>query len=369
MAPTTALSVAGAQIVLPRLSANEASARSLIARHGADLTLRLAPLPAAGPDSAASVWQLRFTAGVMPAVRDAASIHARVEWAGARLSVALPEVACRTWLQTHGPGLDLDPLPLPLAAAAVETMLANVLAALDAVSGSGPAKVLGVGTDEAGCTDLPHAWSLTVRSHSTGQSFFCTLHTDGLGLMLLAGALSSLPATNNDLDLDSVPVAVCAFVGRTVLSAAELRCLQLHDVVLLDQYLVDSQGELWLTVCGGQSLRIRQEQSSFIVTQGWTTIMNLNPDQRVESDPQSADTGLLDVDAIPVRLTFDLGERLLTLGELRRLQPGETFDLHRPLADGPVMVRANGALIGTGELVEIDGRIGVALSTLGKVNA
>ena len=42
---------------------------------------------------------------------------------------------------------------------------------------------------------------------------------------------------------------------------------------------------------------------------------------------------------------------------------------HPPLADGPVLVRANGALVGSGELVEIDGRIGVTLHRLGKAGA
>lgn len=85
--------------------------------------------------------------------------------------------------------------------------------------------------------------------------------------------------------------------------------------------------------------------------------------------PEAAAGEPLDVDAIPVRLTFDLGERTLTLAELRRLQPGETFDLQRPLADGPVMIRANGALVGTGTLVELDGRVGVTIGTLGKGGA
>ncbi len=88
--------------------------------------------------------------------------------------------------------------------------------------------------------------------------------------------------------------------------------------------------------------------------------------------PADAEAGAqtpFDIDAIPVRLTFELGERHLTLGELRQLQPGQSFDLERPLADGPVIVRANGALLGTGELVEIDGRIGVTLRSVGKAGA
>ncbi len=359
---------AGVRPMLPRLSGNEATARSIIARHGADLLLRLPSSPAAGEQPASAVWQLRLSAGVMQAVHESVSIRAHVEWAGARLSLALPQAACRRWLEARLPGLEIDPLPPPLAATAVETMLADLMSLLGAASSSGPARVLGIDIDDAGSPGLPHGWTLSARCQASGQMFFCVLHTDGLGLMLLAGALAALPQTDNELDLDSVPVKVCAAVGSALLPAAELRSLQPHDVVMLDQYLVDPDGQLWLTVAGGQSLRVRQDHSSLIVTQGWTAIMTQTQDSSPEAEQQPTQGGLLDVDAIPVRLTFDLGERQLTLGELRRLQPGEVFDLHRPLTDGPVMVRANGALVGTGELVEIDGRIGVALSSLGKVS-
>jgi len=68
-------------------------------------------------------------------------------------------------------------------------------------------------------------------------------------------------------------------------------------------------------------------------------------------------------DAIPVRLSFDLGEIHLTLAELRALQPGQTIRLGHPVASA-VRIRANGALIGEGELIEIDGLLGVSVSQL-----
>ena len=68
-------------------------------------------------------------------------------------------------------------------------------------------------------------------------------------------------------------------------------------------------------------------------------------------------------DAIPVRLSFDLGEIRLTLAELRALQPGQALQLGHPLASA-VRIRVNGALIGEGELVEIDGLLGVSVRQL-----
>lgn len=70
------------------------------------------------------------------------------------------------------------------------------------------------------------------------------------------------------------------------------------------------------------------------------------------------------LDAIPVRLGFDLGARGMPLGEVRRLRPGQTLVLDCEVATAPVSLRANGRCIGHGELVDIDGRLGVRIVSL-----
>lgn len=346
---------------LPRLSGNEARARSLIARHGADLTVTLRPQ--AGADAEPATWRLGFTLGVPDAVRQSATLAADVEWAGARLRLGLPPSALDAWLAARLPGIDPGAMPAPLAAAAIETLLAEAAAALNEASPGGPARVMGMGGAPAG---LPQSWTIAARNPANGDTVYATLDTDGLGLMLLASLIGRAEPSGNGADLDAVPVRVAARLGWTDLTAAELRGLQARDTIFLDHYLVSPEGELWLAA-GGQGLRVRQEQSSYLVTQGWTSLMTETPQLPADAEPGA--NAAFDPDAIPVRLTFELGERQLTLGELRQLQPGETFDLERPLADGPVIVRANGALLGTGELVEIDGRIGVTLRSLGKAGA
>ncbi|WP_313625243.1 type III secretion system cytoplasmic ring protein SctQ [Achromobacter sp.] len=346
---------------LPRLTANEARARSLIAHHGADLRVVLPPQP--DDDAQPATWRLGFTPGVPAAVRQTATMMADLEWAGARLRVGLPPSAAQGWLAARFPDLDPGDVPPALAALAIESLLAEAMAALSASSPGGPARVVAL---DAGASPLPQAWTLTARNPVNGDTVYASLEADGLGLMLLAGLVSSAAPSDNGIAVDTVPVRVAARLGWTDLPAAELRELQARDTIFLDQYLVTPEGELWLAA-GGQGLRVRPEQSSYLVTHGWTSLMTETP-----QSPADAEAGAqtpFDIDAIPVRLTFELGERHLTLGELRQLQPGQSFDLERPLADGPVIVRANGALLGTGELVEIDGRIGVTLRSVGKAGA
>ncbi|SSW69866.1 Yop proteins translocation protein Q [Achromobacter veterisilvae] len=346
---------------LPRLSGNEARARSLIAHHGADLRVTLAP--PAGADAQPATWRLEFTLGVPDALRQSATLSADLEWAGARLRLGLPPSAIDAWLAARLPGIEPGAVPAPLAATAIETLLAEAMAALNEASPGGPARVVGMGGASAG---LPQSWTVAARNPANGDTVYASLDMDGLGLMLLAGLVNRAEPADNGVALDGVPVRVGARLGWTDLPAADLRGLQARDTIFLDHYLVSPEGELWLAA-GGQGLRVRREQSSYLVTQGWTSLMTETPQLPAAAEPGAS--APLDMDAIPVRLTFELGERQLTLGELRLLQPGETFDLERPLADGPVIVRANGALVGTGELVEIDGRIGVTLRSLGKAGA
>ena len=74
-------------------------------------------------------------------------------------------------------------------------------------------------------------------------------------------------------------------------------------------------------------------------------------------------TSVVSIDGVPVRLSFDLGEVTLTLSQALALQPGQAISLSRPLS-GPVRIRANGAVIGEGDLVQIDDHLGVSIRTL-----
>jgi len=360
---------------LPRLHTNAAQAQSRIARHGAAIRASL-------PDG--TEWSLALTPGVAASVYDGACYWADVEWAGARLNIGLPAAGLRAWAAAQAPDLPLGQLPEPLAAAALEALLAVALTGLNGVSSAGPARVTRI--HDGGTATLPHGWTVAARAEATGDAAYAALYLDDLGLMLLAGVLAKVPPAENDLDAGSVPVALRAHIGCTELSMSALADLAPGDVVFLDEYRVDGGGELWLVLDNGQALRVRAQASSYVVTQAWTRLMNeptnsppdespaagadqtsdFASDASGDGAPPVAQAALLDTGTVPVNLSFDLGDRRIVMADLQRLQPGVVFDLQRPLADGPVMIRANGALVGTGDLVDVDGRVGVMVRTLGK---
>ena len=85
------------------------------------------------------------------------------------------------------------------------------------------------------------------------------------------------------------------------------------------------------------------------------------------TDTMSADTGLELVEALdelPVRLSFDVGEATLTVGELRSLAPGHIFPLGRQLEDAPVTIRANGVAFARGEFLLVDELLAVRILEL-----
>ena len=69
------------------------------------------------------------------------------------------------------------------------------------------------------------------------------------------------------------------------------------------------------------------------------------------------------LDEIEIRLAFDLGEKTLRLRELSSLQPGQVIPLDAPPAR-LIAIRANGRLIGRGELVRVDARVAVRVIEL-----
>ena len=84
----------------------------------------------------------------------------------------------------------------------------------------------------------------------------------------------------------------------------------------------------------------------------------------VQSSPAPSGTEL-DVDNLPVTLVFIAGETEVALRDLQQIAPGYVFALRQPV-DRHVEIRANGRAIGTGELVELDGRVGVRILKCGQ---
>jgi len=77
-------------------------------------------------------------------------------------------------------------------------------------------------------------------------------------------------------------------------------------------------------------------------------------------EPQGGGVEHQDINSIPVRLVFDVGHQESTVGEVKQLQPGYTFELNRDITS-PVTVNANGKPFAECELVQINNLLGARI--------
>lgn len=182
------------------------------------------------------------------------------------------------------------------------------------------------------------------------------LWVDTLGLGFLANAMRIIESSPMVIShFAQLPIPVHFSVGWTKLSLEVLEGLEKHDVILLDECWLGEEDDIAVRVGNGSGIRGKLNGTTITLTQGLEAIMSDEEQQEME------DENLLD--EIGIRVSFDLGERILTLAELRMLGPGYVFEMGRDLRRA-VTIRANGKAIGEGELVDIEGQTGVSVLSI-----
>jgi flagellar motor switch/type III secretory pathway protein FliN len=128
-------------------------------------------------------------------------------------------------------------------------------------------------------------------------------------------------------------------VGRCALPQASLARLRVRDVITIERCL-----EL---VIGAGGIGLRAAPGAV--------------EARVATEYVPRHMALLDDAALEV--TVQLGTTRLSLRQIGELAVGQIVPLGRPLA-GPYEVRAAGRMVGQGELVDIDGELGVRIVSI-----
>ncbi|MBI5068539.1 MAG: FliM/FliN family flagellar motor switch protein [Deltaproteobacteria bacterium] len=126
--------------------------------------------------------------------------------------------------------------------------------------------------------------------------------------------------------------------GSAALPVDDLATLAPGDVVLLDE----PPGPRTTLAFPGFALPGREEEGHFVVE-----------DLAMERSAAS----------LPVTLAVEVARLSLTLGELWRLEPGSALPLPAP-RDGSVVLRLDGRPVARGQLVDIEGALGVRIEAL-----
>ncbi len=163
----------------------------------------------------------------------------------------------------------------------------------------------------------------------------------------------------------TLEVPVCA--GHTTLPVETLRALAVGDLVVVERPCFDLDG------CGKVPIGRRTancwlrigNQVELEFTEWHATTTDPTMHTTASSTDSLAHDGDDALDGVPVVLAFELGQLELPLAELEALAPGAVLTLAGPLPP-ELIIRAGGRRIGTGELVELDGRLGVEIRRLGE---
>lgn len=315
-----------------------------------------------------------------------------INWNNAVFVLHVSNEAITRLLYTLLPEAATHSLTDPVCQAALSILIHQIINAASIPQAS-PVQVTNI-APVAHQPAMAHKWLIDLNGTTTSGAL-CLLSTNTPGLLELAHACKALPAPTDYIDFTHIETNVRCLIGTTLLPAHDLINLTEGDVILLDQNYVSQHDELWLKIGSFIGIRIKCNQGHYVVVQGWSNLMTdsnnneLTPElfdntrlaqeaiDETEAQPaipevaednttvQAHDASLQTLNGINIKLSFDLGDRSIPISELQALQPGEIFNLERPINDGAVHIRANGTLIGYGELIDIDGKIGVLISKLG----
>ncbi|MDO8276855.1 MAG: type III secretion system cytoplasmic ring protein SctQ [Burkholderiaceae bacterium] len=183
------------------------------------------------------------------------------------------------------------------------------------------------------------------------------------------------PADETGTVLPELPLPLHLELGRLILPLNEAQALRAGDVLLPDQTIDPGHVELVIAGClharavlTGQTVRLetRLRRRPMDTQQHLPKYLDDGEATPGEADSQSGFDPVAGVeppdliDDIPVMLSFQLGEANLPLSAVRALRENAVIELHQPLRRY-VSIRSNGLHLADGELVEIEGRLGVQI--------
>ena len=173
--------------------------------------------------------------------------------------------------------------------------------------------------------------------------------------------------------MERLAIGVRFMIGQTQLRASELRGVAKGDIIAIEKWT--SRGaalECVGTVPGIPTLGIAAHAlGKQIMVDAVRHTERDMPDERNSAKPvqakglpgaATAGAPVASFDDIEVLTTFELAEQALPLHVLRNLAPGQVIELEQPLNHTTVQIRANGSLVGSGQLVAVGNRLAVRVS-------
>lgn len=169
---------------------------------------------------------------------------------------------------------------------------------------------------------------------------------------ILRAPLPARPWPRRALDL-AVPTALVA--GRARWAAADLASLAPLEVLSLDALRADGH-----TLAGTVTVRVASHLASEARLRDARTVEILTtpaPENPMPDDPEAR------LASLPIELTVEIAKGSARVGDLAAWRPGAVLTFDAPIGSA-VTVRANGRAVARGDLVDVDGSVGVRVTEL-----
>jgi type III secretion protein Q len=244
-------------------------------------------------------------------------------------------------------GIELSALPGELLLGVLEAWLEDPVQSLRAQS---IGLQLEACHEETPTAPLALGWEISLGENP--HFLAGTLHADTAALNHLA-SLAGRRAPVATGNADALPVALHVVIARLPLTPPTLGALQAGDVLfppLTAATRAAGACELWHRGTALASAQLRKNSLE---------IRSMKAAAATDTKTPPAEN--LRVDELPVTVSFDVGQLDVTVGQLRSIGSGYTFEL--PAEPGRlVTLRVNGREIGHGELVEFGDKVGVRIA-------
>lgn len=263
---------------------------------------------------------------------------------------------------------DVAALPQGLRQALLDGMLGAILAALPA-SVRDAASVAAQGLPAA-LPDLAAShtqWFDVTLTGADGTPIQFSLGCDRAAILRLLGDVLARRAPVAGPLADRLSLSAYPTLGRVVLGMHEFEMLEAGAMVVLPHRPPDQLSVRVDTV----HYQFAQGQNGWTCLGGHPALNDRISGARMDdTDGNPADAGTapgpVSVGDLKIAVDFDIAHMLVPVGDLARWQPGAVVGLDLPAtADNiEVTIRANGEVVGQGDLVRIDDRLAVRISRL-----
>ena len=294
----------------------------------------------------------------------AAGFPVAAEFQRAGVELRLPSASAPRLAGTAA-GVAFEDLPEELAQALAETALQPLLKPLGRALG-GPLTLSGMGEAMSG-TDIV-AW-LDIRDESFGTALFVGL--SDLAATMVAGHLGGRPKRDHWDGVEDLRVPIRFAFARLPVPAGRLSQIQIGDVAMLS---ANCDPNALTMYAGNRRVSVAQRTDDGIVVEKLLEQSMLGDGDDLENEESDGSEGVegaegaIDTDSLSVDVEFGFGSQSMPISELRSVSPGHVFSLD-DTASGEVSITVSGAEIGRGEIVEIEGKIGVRVTSLRSKNA